>query len=364
MNNDTFINEFFTRKDFRLGRFKDGRRHGNLQMDKHALYSYGTHFPLAVETHFDQYLLNGDSYSSSTSSHQHTVRWAVPSDAMHAEVPFSALSELFVRDGYHVDRWRSPSVRLVKMVKILDKTDAEYRTIKYKDPKTGEEKEREEHMLGATLICFNGRYLLSGTDPSAHWRFGYFMSELPYPVGNVEEAFNALMPIEVMEAEEEGKQWLRHGEWFFIEEGKIYSFRKKFRDIFDKASKSIEGYDESCLLLINQYKMKPSEADDLLRAFITQKLQRRLPGFPEAQATFSVDAFMQKNVALPAHNGQDIGHHQVTRLLTTPDGEMYCRGTVRHTRNEHRMLKLGKGSWFRAVANAQIAAWGASGRID
>lgn len=361
MNQPEFINDFFERKDYRLGRFKYGRRLGNIEMDAVALYSYGTHFPLAVETHFDQYILNGDSYSNSTSSHQTQVRRAVPKDIVHAEIPFSTLRILFNTDTSFSSNVRT--CELVRQVKILDTTEAEIRKIPYFDRETGKKKIREEHMLGAALIRFNGRYLLSGTDPGAHWRFGYFMSELPYEVGNVQEAFNALMPEDVMLAEHSEIQWLRHGEWFFVEMGKLYSFRDKLRVLLERATKSIEEFDAVTLILINDYKMEAGAAHDMLYDYVYGTLQLSLPDAPNKQRTFSSDAFIEKMAILPAHGTQREGHHMVSKMIKTPDGERYCSGTVRHIHNEHKMMRLGT-TWWRAIPNTQVTAWGASGRID
>jgi len=74
----------------------------NIWYSGRVLYSFGTHFPLAVR-HQDarvddaegfgcgvQYIINGDKYSSSTSSHQ---RECIGSLKENVQIPFSALEE-------------------------------------------------------------------------------------------------------------------------------------------------------------------------------------------------------------------------------------------------------------------------------
>jgi len=46
--------------------------------NKNTLYSYGSHFPLAISISCDTYLLNGDSYSPTTNKHQSLTRRYCP----------------------------------------------------------------------------------------------------------------------------------------------------------------------------------------------------------------------------------------------------------------------------------------------
>lgn len=277
---------------------------GNLLMDEEALYSYGSHFPLVKECPTG-YILNGDNYSPTTSQHQSMVRSA----AMNAcrangkrmvTIPFSALREARVRP---------------EDVILIQAHDDQYRRVKHTDPKTGEEKEREEHLLGGALVrtpkdsgakpypeapSKPARYFTSGVDPTAHWGRGYFLTELPGAVETIEAAFEILKPPEVKQAEPKGLEVKRQGEWFFIPQPGLRLPRKE----------------------------------------------------------------VQKKAALPSRNGT-FAHHYA-RDLVRANGDLLVRGTVRHQRwgdAEHRMLRLGE-VWNMAVPNTQVASWGTSGRVD
>lgn len=335
MNNSTFIRQWFEEPKKRLGRYGYGRSYCNLEMDSQMLYSFGRHFPLVVQSFEGVYILNGDRYSSTTTGHQWSVRSAVPEGCNQIIIPFSALREMF-------DSFREGSMNMMqtgleaRKIKFVDRRGDEYREIPYVD-ENGEEKTRTEHLLGAVLFRYNRRYFLSGTDPSAKWGFGYFLSQLRGRPKSVDEAFDMLMPIEVRETESE---WKRQGEWFFICEGKAYAFRSQLKE------RALEMSEEQLKHEMRQYRLNG-------------KLQ---------PITFSIKPFIVKGMVLPPVGMQITGHHKVTEVVQTPDDVFHCRGTVRHTRGEHTLLKLGS-TWWRAVPNTQVTAWGAGvagarGRVD
>lgn len=166
---------------------------GNLR-----LYSYGSHFILAVKLKAEYYLLNGDTYSSSTSKHQsHTRTHCVP----NIIVPFSALREAGIDE------------RDLEKLIVIDRTRDHTREIEYKDYKTREMKTREEHLLGACVFKHGRKYLLSGVDTDAkNWGGGYFLVELRKPVKTVEEAFESLRPKDLQPDD----NYIRQGEFFFV----------------------------------------------------------------------------------------------------------------------------------------------------
>lgn len=176
MTNAEFIKAYFEGK--RTGRFSEMRSYCNLLMGKDTLYSYGTHFPLVTETENGEYILNGDVWGSTTSGHQSETRfYAKQLRARFVEIPYSVL-----------DTAQIP----VRELKIEASQDAKIRIRKVKDPATGEVREVEEHLLGASLVRFLRSYYLSSTDKGAHWGFGYFLTELPIKVKNVAQAFAVL----------------------------------------------------------------------------------------------------------------------------------------------------------------------------
>ena len=110
-----------------------------------VLYSFGTHFELAVKCRNGGYVLNGDRYSSTTSGHQSLTRSVAERHKQettnrvthHCIIPFSALQAAEVKP---------------EDVFILDVTEDTWETVKRKNPKTGEMEEHQIHHLGASLV--------------------------------------------------------------------------------------------------------------------------------------------------------------------------------------------------------------------
>lgn len=152
--------------------FRDGHRGNSKHIfhdDNQKLYSYGHHFVLAVKLDTGEYLINGDTYSSSTSHHTSLcIRHLGP----NVIIPFSALDQV-TRD-YH-------------LIKLVDRSSDIYIPRTRKDPKTGELVEYKEHRLGAAVIKFENRYYLSSIDDGARGRGGYFLVELPERATTVDE---------------------------------------------------------------------------------------------------------------------------------------------------------------------------------
>ena len=300
MDNDEFIKAYFEGK--RANKRTGGMRYYcNLQMDRESLYSYGTHFPLVTETENGEFILNGDVWGSTTSGHQSETRfYAKQLRARFVEIPYSVLETAEIP---------------VRVLKIVALQEAKTRIRKVKDPATGEVREVEEHLLGASLVRFLRSYYLSSTDKGAHWGFGYFLTELPIKVKNVAQAFAVLKPETVKKAERNKKDVKRQGEWFFIPFGntrKLKKFLNKERLFFEP----------SLLALMEK--------------------QRLLP--------------------LVSANGRD-PHHCVRDCVEGLYHELFVRGTVRHTQNEHKRINLGE-VWHRAVPNQQVRSWSGKGKVD
>jgi len=253
------------------------------------------------------YVLNGEreggsGWSPSTDSYQNLVRYALKNRGYKfVEIPYVVLTEAGIP---------------YKEVVLVSMMNATYRKVKYKDPKTGEEKEKEEHLLGACLIKDRrGRLYLSSTDDGAQWGWGYFLTWLKSngkKIQNVEEAFDSMRPEEVKEAEKRGTPVERQGEWFFMHFGDTKFVKRNLAPLFPKGI----------------------------------SLRNRIA----------------KWLYLPAVGVGREAHHKVRDCIEW-QGVHLCRGTIRHDENQHKMLKLGE-DWWVAVHNIQERSWSHQARVD
>jgi hypothetical protein len=74
------------------------------------------------------------------------------------------------------------------------------------------------HFIGAMLFQVGDKIFLMDIDRNEikHGIFNLFLSEIPTPVTTIKEAYEALKPDMVKQAESQGIPVLRQGEWFFI----------------------------------------------------------------------------------------------------------------------------------------------------
>jgi len=189
--------------------FAQGYRSGeasNMFIDGDAIYSYGYRFILAIRR--CDFLINGDTYSPTTT--QHTMK-CICGLRPNVQIPFSALEQVF-RDNtlYLRDDFINNAHRIV----VVDTQGDKYREVRYLNPKTGERETRQEHLLGATLFEFDGKYFLSSTDSGAIWGRGYFLVELPGKPCTVDNAFESLLPNYVRKYPD--APYIRQGEFFFV----------------------------------------------------------------------------------------------------------------------------------------------------
>jgi len=326
MNNEKFIESWF---DCKINNQRVRRHHyGHLYADDDAVYSYGDHFPLATLCE-NGFLLNGDRYSSTTTSHQDLTRSICMEICKDAKLKFAVIPFTVLNNA---------DLTPIRKIEIMDKTEEQYRDVKYTD-KNGRKQIRQEHLLGGSVIKYNQKHFLSSTDTtSATWGNGYFLTELAEPVESVEEAFESLKPLlvkqfecELEDSEAPSDLILRQGEWFFV---------KIDRESFVKPVKFCKGI-------------------------------------------MCMEKIAMRNEFLPSGDSAT-AHHRATRLIYIGNGKgcyfdkkekrhvsyriapgFYCRGTIRHVNGEHKMLKLGNGKeWYHAVRNRQVRSWSYDGRVD
>jgi len=325
MNNKEFIASWF---DCKVNN-REVKRHvyGHLCADDNAVYSYGRHFPLASLCE-NGFLLNGDRYSSTTSSHQSLTR-AVCTEACEngnlkfAVIPFTVLN--------------SAELTPVKRIEIVDKTEEQFRDVEYTDS-DGKKRVREDHLLGGSVIKYADRHFISSNDPTATWGHGYFLTELTELAKTVDEALESLKPDLVRQLEDRLEDpeiqldlILRQGEWFFV---------KVDQQAFVESVRLCKG------------------------TSVMEKIAMPYEYLPSGDSSRP--------------------HHRATRLIRVGEGDgcyfnerenrvvdygiesgFYCRGTIRHDNREHRMLKLGNGrEWYLALRNRQVRSWSYDGRVD
>lgn len=288
--------------------FKNGKEYKghNVYALNGVLYSYGSHFPLAVKRGEEPntwFLLNGDKYSSSTSGHQsltHITFNDSPRTSFNAlraaGLNYHTVNLIdFTRDSYHCASSDDADFNDFKVP-----IGAEY----HESKKDGEVTYKSYHRIGCVLLENEGKYYLCGMDEGS-----YFISLLPEAVKTVDEAFNSLKPELVKEAEWWECDIYRQGEWFFIPS----AIKIKEKDFQKKAA---------------------------------------LP---------SADSSSNRHIATRLCMVSN------TKLLMVSN-IFYVKGTIRHKnsfggRADHKMLRLPKGI-YQAVINTAKGNWSASGRVD
>lgn len=216
----------------------------NVFVHNDRLWSYGTHFELgrwvpATGEHQGFWLLNGDTYSVSTSRHQSEVRAAVEKTGEQVVIlPYTTLRaagierESVIPVHVTADRWveevkTTPLGKLPDYMRhsmsyyldkgaLVDNGDGTYqRTI-------------NRHVLGESVIraeyetyvrergyVRTSAYFLSAFDHQETNQH-YFLCQLPAPAATVEDAFQLLRPVDVQKADAMGTEVTRQGDIFGI----------------------------------------------------------------------------------------------------------------------------------------------------
>jgi hypothetical protein len=205
------------------------------RFDERALCSYGTHFTLArimldAEGKRAWWLLNGDTFSSSTTQHQSMIRGLCKSSGLPSLIiPFSCLSQAnieldsIVPIDIREDRWENIShtadriedVPKIHLYCTQQREDGKYVWNTF------------QHRLGASLFRATYRSVWRRIDRTAYFlsafdeqesRVHYFLCELPESAtpSTVAEAIDALKPEDVKLAEQDGLTCTRQGDVFAI----------------------------------------------------------------------------------------------------------------------------------------------------
>jgi hypothetical protein len=268
----------------------------------------GETIPLAVRLRDGSLLVNGARLDWPASRHQRNVLTALhhPSGAFGV-VPFHSIVAAWT-DG-EVRDWNQKPIPIRDLQRevgiVVPSAGERWQEVTEKD-KHGLIHTRQVHTLGDSVVRVHDRYYLSAVDETGVGNGMYFLAELPTdrPPGSLAEAFDVLKPKAVREAAARGANVRRQGEWFAI----------------------------------------PTK-------HLTSELMRDVER--------GVAVYRQRHVL-----GRD-GHHELEEAVLyrvgPRKGEVYARGVLSHTRNEHEDLDLGMIRWHQVVHNIQGASYTLSG---
>jgi hypothetical protein len=269
----------------------------------------GMEAPLAVRLEDGGLLANGAALSWPMRRHQRQVLRSLEDyHASFGVVPFHSIVAAWT-DG-EKDDWDQAPIAisdLQKEVGIVVPSEGERWTQVESKDKYGRTKTRSLHTLGDSVIRVKERFYLSAVDETGHGAGMYFLAELAtdQAPASLQDAFNALKPPVVREAEAQGANILRQGEWFAIPTKHLAS--ELMRDV----ERGIAGYRQNHVL------------------------------------------------------GKD-GHHQLEEAIIyragDRKGQVFARGVLKHTENEHYDLDLGTIRWYQIVHNIQGASYTLTGK--
>jgi hypothetical protein len=270
--------------------------------------SDGRTIPLAVQLGDDHLLVNGAGFPWPMRGYQSDVlRTLERSHRLFGVVPFHSIVAAWTNgEDRDWDRAPIPTKQLRKEVSVVVPSEGErWREVTERD-KHGQAQTRRVHTLGDSVVRVRDRYYLSAVDETGVGRGMYFLAELQTdrPPATLKEAFDFLKPNVVLEAEARGASVRRQGEWFAV----------------------------------------PTK-------FLTSELIR------DVERGLAVRR--ERHVL-----GRD-GHHELEEAVIyragPRKGEVYARGVLRHTNDEHEDLDLGTIRWHLVVHNIQRAAYTLSG---
>src|SRR5713101_4049904 len=283
------------------------RRGSSLFGDKSegTLFSYGRHFPLVVQIP-GGFLVNGSRYSVSTARHQSlALRALAESGQRYAVVPFNAIERAMAALNHRVPV--SFLSELKEAVSItVPSSEERWRSVEYMKP-DGTAAYRSVHTLGDSVIRVRDHEFVSAVDETGVGRGIYFFTQLAgrKTLSSLQEALDMLKPPFVRNAEKKGLEVKRQGEWFAVP-ARIGT-RQLMRDV--RRGVAVHGQDHVL--------------------------------------------------------GRD-GHHRLKHSVIykygPKKGQVFARGSMRHTRGEHRMLALPE--WSRIVHSVQGRSYRLSGNFD
>jgi len=267
-------------------------------------------FPLLVRLQDGRLLVNGNRVFWPEANYQSGIlREVEHSGREFGVVPFDSITAAWT--GAEVRSWdKAPFSEdaIRREVSLAVPSQGEkWRTVRELNEK-GEMETREVHTLGESVVRIKDRYYVSTVDETSRRSGTYFLIELltRRAPGSFGEALDLLKPGVVREAEAHGRDVVRQGEWFAIATG-------------------------------------------MPTSVLMGAVERGVAAFNERHTL-----------------GRD-GHHRLEQAVifkTGPrKGEVYARGTMEHTEQDHDDLNLGL-RWHRIVHNVQGQSYNLVGAFD
>lgn len=221
----------------------------------------------------------------------------------------------------------------------------------------------DQHFSGACLFEVDGHCFLFDIDRKEQAESGIFnpfLCELPHVVSSIEEAYQALKPPEVVEAEEKGVLVKRQGEFFFV----FKSEECPEAGTLTEAEKVILRYPPSRFGFLMNTNDKDTYSDSRPLNYI--------PSTPD-EVAFNTAALRYERVYMRSSmmivrkvwleaNNNGTRSHSVTYGLMLEDGSTVVSGTACHSEREHADLEL--QGWWTVVKNTALKSVTVTGSVD
>lgn len=305
-----------------------------------TIFSYGTHFPMALRFDNDKiFVINGDRYSVTTSKHQTWVRGAIESRTLYRDyavitVPLSIFNRAY--HYYDISRLHFKVIDVGQDREIIKCRTCDlnfdswgeldkHRWSSWNSPGPKHQTTYFHQLAPSAFSMTNGddkpTYFLSAFDETANQRNhdGYFLVQLPHKPRDIGHAYEMLKPKEVKIAEKNGLKVSRQGDIFAIPTT-LDTRSLKRKGIYERGSMEEHSY--------------------------WGTTYKRLD-YPRLLST----------------------SHVATETVIKKD-RVYARGVIRHrpttfgrTMPEHINITLGK-MWHRIVRNTAVASYSTGGRVD
>ncbi|QBP33375.1 hypothetical protein SEA_BRUTONGASTER_161 [Gordonia phage BrutonGaster] len=386
----------------------------NVFSEGDTIYSYGRHFPMGILVRNDDgtirhAVLNGDTYSVSTTRHQSEVRHALArAEITYVIVPFEALSNANIKattiepidvkaDGFEYTA-QSSSVAPGGM--IVDNVRGGYYGSEY--VWTNED---TRHFVGST---HGGQLVKLDADGTYRWhsvrhwlgdavfkaktqpwgefertayyvssfdrqesRPLYFLSELPREVFSFEDAMQALKPEAVLTAEDMGREVTRQGDMFAIPTEITTAQIKRMGGVITKRKGPVRDWVE------NDYNFKMLDDTDFVPAVEAVDFTGDWSHWLSQQGKnygrhWLWQIMPTTRITKPKHRReieQATGTplygtaHTATEVATLPDGTMLARGSMYHhpwiagdmwREPDHARRKMGNGKAWHLIARNTV----------